>query len=361
MHNPVPTSVPDPDDLISEVRALRRRPGQLRILVFGTNAWLTWSVARCLHHARYQPVVLGPRELSSLCRFAGCVHLPLPAVTSTAVLDGVEAVCRTHEIDVVVPVDPSAMQRLATRPALVQSARIAAAPDADTLQCCTDRWHFASLLAELNIPHAAAELAIDAGELRDTRLTFPIATRSLAASDESIRQYDSLAELTLALLQGLESSFPRFIQEIAPGVPVGFGFLARHGRLMAHTAFEARAPHAWRYFEAKELRSHAARVIEALSYHGVGVIESRYDPDRHTYGIAALRPGFWNSHLCAERAGMNFPDLLARLPDLGPGAGFMATPRPVSLSYLERGVAGVIRLTALAETLRTRLAGSLAP
>jgi len=330
------------------------------MLVFGTDAWLTWSVTHCLLRERYRPVVLGPRGLASLCRVAGCIHLPL-AAASRSLRGDIDGACRAHDIDVVLPVDLQAIQLASNGPARVSSARIAAVPNAATLAQCSDRWQFAQTLGALGIPHPPAELARDPGALRDTRLTFPVTTRSLACEDGAVRRYDSLAELTLALLDGSETSFPRIVQEHREGSPIGFAFVARHGRLMAHSAFEARAPHAFRYFEAPELRSHAARLLDSVSYHGVGVIDAHYDPERHTFGIVGLRPGFWDSHLCAERAGMNFPDLLARMPDIGPGAGFMARPRPVSLSYLERGVAGVIRLTALAETVRNRIAGSLTP
>ncbi len=354
---------PDPDD-ISEVRALRRKPGDLRLLVFGTDPWLTWSVARCLIRERYHPVVLSPARGSGgwITRWNAGAHVPFTAAgDDAALLDQIEAVSRAHDIDVVLPVDLPAVLLASRAGAHVRSARIAAVPLEDTLLQLTDPWQFASLLATLDLPHPKCEVARDAAELRDTRLTFPITTRPIANGPSvSPRRHENMAELACALLEGeLDGEFPLFARQCEPGRSVGFAFLARHGRLMAHAAFEPRGPDALRFFEGAELRTQVARLIDATSYHGLGQIEARYDFGRAEYQLLELRPCFWESHLFAERAGMNFPDLLARMPDIGPGAGFMARPRPVKLGYYERTVGSLIRLAAQAQSLRGRRASNL--
>jgi predicted ATP-grasp superfamily ATP-dependent carboligase len=134
---------------------------------------------------------------------------------------------------------------------------------------------------------------------------------------------------------GLAADYPLLVQEYIPGQDVGFAFLARHGQLVAHAAFEQPVRGSRRYFDAPRLRQYIATLLRETGYHGVGEIDTRYEPKTDEYRLLEVNPRFWDSIVYAAHAGMNFPDLLLHLDTLPPSVGFNGQIVPVRLSMFE--------------------------
>jgi predicted ATP-grasp superfamily ATP-dependent carboligase len=96
------------------------------------------------------------------------------------------------------------------------------------------------------------------------------------------------------------------------------------------------------------LRQYVATLVRETGYHGVGEIDTRYDPATDDYKLLEVNPRFWASIVYAAHAGMNFPDLLLHLDALPPNLGFTGQMVPVRLSLFELGAS---RSVLLAEEL----------
>jgi hypothetical protein len=334
--------------------APRRRalPANPRVLALGIVPSLTWSVTRCLARAGMRPVVLGSQRVSPLAWVPECTYVPLEGVRWTngeiepCILDQVERVCRAYEIDQVVPVDFPTVLLLSRYGRALSAAPVSAVPNPETMLALHNKWHFSCAIARMGLPQPRTELAHCARDLLCTQLAFPIITKPVDRwASVGFQIHRTEGELARRVAAGaLHADYPLLVQEYVPGKDVGFAFLARHGELVAHAAFEQPRRAVRRYFDAPALRRSVAILLAATGYHGVGEIDARYDPRSGEYRLLEINPRFWASLMYAEHAGMNFPELLVRLDDLAGGPGFAAGERDVSLSAYEVMVAQSVRL-----------------
>jgi predicted ATP-grasp superfamily ATP-dependent carboligase len=239
----------------------------------------------------------------------------------------------------VVPADYESTLLLARTRGLACRARICAMPEATTLRRLNDKWQFTCLLDRLGLPCPRSELVVSPEALAGTRLGFPIVTKPTNRwAGVGFQIHRTAAELARTLTEGrLAAAFPLLAQRYVRGVDVGFGFLAKRGRLVACTAFE----HTFRgrrHFDAPSLRSFVEVLIEESGYHGVGEVDARVDPRTGEYRLFELNPRFWASLLHTANGGLNFPELLVHLDQLGDGPPFTARTGEARLQAYESAV-----------------------
>jgi predicted ATP-grasp superfamily ATP-dependent carboligase len=261
-------------------------------------------------------------------------------------LDQVEDTCHEHDIDCVMPVDFPTIMLLSDYGQSVRSARVVAVPRADLMRTLHNKWWFSTILTRLMLPQPPTELAADASALASTELTFPIVTKPTDHwGGHGLQVHYSREQLEQRIVEaGLTASYPMLVQEYVPGQDVGIAFLARHGQLVAHAAFEQPVRGSRRYFDAPRLRQYITLLLRETGYHGVGQIDTRYDPTADEYRLLELNPRFWVSNLFAARAGMNFPELLMRLDELPVSVGFTGQIVPVRLSAFEQAASSSVML-----------------
>ena len=336
-----------------------------RLLVLGIIPSLTWSVTRCLSRGGYKPVVLGWHRWSPLSLLPDCTYEPLVNVNwiedelDPDLAEQVEAACKKHDVDLVLPVDFPGVMLMARHGSRVQSARVAAVPDPDLMIKLHDKWRFSQVLGELGIAQPRTAVAHNVEELRRAEIPFPIITKPIDRwASVGFQLHRSPQELEQTIANGgLSAEFPLLVQDFIPGKDVGFAFLARQGKLIAHAAFEQPKLGVRRYFDAGPLVPNMERLLEATGYHGLGEIDTRYDPSRDEYRVLEVNPRCWASILYAQHAGMNFPELLMRMSLTGPDAKFTGRVRPVRLSHYELGVAKVMQLAERVHSLKLRYLG----
>jgi hypothetical protein len=297
-----------------------------RVMVVGVIPPLTWAVTRCLVRAGVRPVVLGWHWMSPLALLRDCTYVPMPSLAwrgdqlDPALLHTLEQECRRWSIDVVVPADYESSLLLSGVDVLGCGARPCAVPDRRLLHALHDKWQFSQLLGRLGLPHPPSELVSGVHALTRTGLRFPIVTKPTNRSAGIGFQLHRSAQALRSTLveRRLATGFPLLAQEYAPGIDVGFGFLAKAGRMVAYTSFQ-RTLAGRRHVDAPRLRGHVERLLEQIGYHGVGEVDARYDSVRDEYRLLELNPRFWASLLHSANGGLNFPELLLRLDSLGSG------------------------------------------
>jgi hypothetical protein len=317
---------------------------QQKVLVVGIVPSLTWSVARALMVAGHKPFVLGAQRASPMRILPGIQYLPwqnvrwFDADLDPMLVDQVEDACRELAIDCVIPVDYPSCTLLSDYGYGVRSARVVALPHSDLMRMLHDKWQLSNILTRLGLPQPHTKLAVSASSLAAIDWEFPIVTKALDKSGGTgFQVHHSREQLEDRIVRaGMTAEYPLLVQEYIAGQDVGFAFLARHGHLVAYAAFEQPTRGSRRYFDAPRLRQYVATLLRETGYHGVGEIDTRYDPATDEYRLLEVNPRCWDSILYAAHAGMNFPDLLARLDSLPANVGFTGQMVPVRLSMYEQ-------------------------
>jgi predicted ATP-grasp superfamily ATP-dependent carboligase len=311
-----------------------------RVAAFGVVPTLTWSVTRSLMLAGLHPVVFGWHRLSPLRLLPGCTYVPLRGVKWTkegeldrTVVAHLNEACRTHRVDQILAVDFPSVSLLARHGSTLTSAQLCALPNPDTLQRLHNKWEFYNLAKQLNIPQPRTELARSVHELLHTELKFPIITKPVDRwASVGFQRHDTPDALVKTLAEGsLTAEYPVLVQEFIPGRDVGFAFIARHGKLVAHAAFEQPRKRYRRYYNAPTLARHVEALVARTGYHGVGEVDARFDPVRDEYRLLEVNPRFWASMLYATRAGMNFPEMLLKLDRLADEAEYAKETKNLTL------------------------------
>jgi predicted ATP-grasp superfamily ATP-dependent carboligase len=294
--------------------------------------------------AGHKPVVLGGQRFSPMQVMPGLRYVAWQNVRwfeddlDPLLLEQVEEVCSDHEIDCVVPADFPTTVLLSDYGQGLKSASVAAVPHAELLRMLHNKWRLSSMLTRLGLPQPRTELAADASSLAATELEFPIVTKPVDGwGGHGFQVHRSRDQLEHRIVHaGLAAGYPLLVQELVVGQDVGFAFVARHGQLVAHAAFEQLIRGTRRYFDAPRLRQYVALLVRETGYHGVGEIDARYEPSADEYRVLELNPRFGSSTLYAARAGMNFPELLMRLHELPAPVGFSGQIVPVRLTTFEQ-------------------------
>jgi len=121
---------------------------------------------------------------------------------------------------------------------------------------------------------------------------------------------------------GLEASvdFP-IIQEFIPGW--GCGFFAIYDNGKAKRVFMHRRVREYpisggssscaESFYDESLKEHGIKLLDSLKWHGVAMVEFRYDTSRHDYRLIEINPKFWGSLDLALKAGADFPGDMVKI------------------------------------------------
>jgi biotin carboxylase len=259
----------------------------------------------------------------------------------TAALTHVWQLCESARIDAVVGADYDTALLLAQAPQAVR-ARIpaCAVPSAATMVTLNDKWNLTRLLQSVGLPVPDSVRVDDARQLSEHALLYPLVTKPLDRwAGVGFQVHRSREALQRTLARGrLTAGFPLIAQSYVAGWDVGASFLARAGTVLACSVFRHTRRGERTFYPSVRVRDYVERFVAASAYDGVGHLDLRYDPALDSYFILELNPRFWASLLYAERAGINYPDLLLRAHEVPATAPVQPRPGRVRLLPYERGM-----------------------
>jgi hypothetical protein len=285
------------------------------VLVLGTVPSLMWQVTRCLRSAGH----------SCWARNA-------------AALDAsqLQQFCRNKSIEKILAVDACTVLRLEHLP-----LPTCATPSPSLIRALQDKWNLTRCAAALGLPVSDTIRANDAAELLANSLVYPIVTKPLAWDGRHGRRFCRSLRVLARQLRAMP--FPLLAQSFVPGWDVGATFLAKDGRLAACSVFRHTRRGARTFYPSIRVRDYLESFVTACRYNGIGHLRLRYDPMRDSYAILAMDAGFPASLLYAQRAGLNYPDLLLRLESSMPAQPAVPRMGRVGLSLYERGMLSFLR------------------
>ena len=209
---------------------------------------------------------------------------------------------------------------------LLQAARdlppgLVSLPPVDSLGIASDKLATWRLAVEVGVPVPRSAQGVDEAL---AELTFPMIVKPLRSSgSRGVARVTNEAEL-VARASEIGSRFgPTFIQEAlpVPGAGLGVGLIADRGRVLNAYAYRrlrefpvSGGPSTLREtIDAPELVGHAERLMEALDWTGVAMVEFKADVREGVARLLEINPRFWGSLELAAVAGMNFPLMLYQL------------------------------------------------
>ena len=208
-------------------------------------------------------------------------------------------------------------------------------PEADIVQNAADKAFVLKLAAQTGVPIPAtvfldnpSELPVKSLSIR--RLGFPIVVKPARSrflvgnhwQNGGTEYAGSPRELDVILNRALPQAYPLLFQERVVGPGVGIFFLANHGRIVSmfsHRRIREKPPSGGisvlreSFPTDPRLRDYSRRLLEALKWHGVGMVEFKKDNASGDYRLMEINGRFWGSLQLAIDAGVDFPLKLLHL------------------------------------------------
>ncbi|MCX2981314.1 hypothetical protein EYC98_10605 [Halieaceae bacterium IMCC14734] len=236
-----------------------------------------------------------------------------------------------HHYDLVIPVTERSMVALHKHRASLEDISRIAMPDQNSLEVALDKQKTFQLAESLNIPVPRGNV-IEQGDPIDhvpTTITFPAVLkpgRSVAAGGGTAKQisvdYALDAAEFMPKARDLCQHGSLIVQEYFRGDGIGIEVLAAHGDVIY--AFQHKRLHELPLTGGGStlrqsvdidsvLLDASARLLKALQWHGVAMVEFKHDAGTGEYRLMEINGRFWGSLPLAIASGADFPRLLLAL------------------------------------------------
>ena len=312
----------------------------MRVLVLDGNENQAVACVRSLARAGHDVVVGSPTSWSKAgwSRHArGSFRYPAPDADGAGFTDAVVREAARGAGTLVLPMtERTTLPLSARRGALIEAGGRIVLPSHETVLRAYDKSQTTALAESLGVVVPKTERLVTEGEAKDfaARATFPVVLKPASSEelgDSGTRTTGapcyarSAAELPRAFgdVRGRASAV--LAQEYVEGSGAGYFALMHHGELRAEFAHRrirdvrpSGSGSALRASVRPEpmVRDASLKVLGALGWHGVAMVEFRLRPDG-TPVFLEVNGRFWNSLALAVYAGVDFPALLAAMAEHG--------------------------------------------
>jgi hypothetical protein len=228
---------------------------------------------------------------------------------------------RNGTFDMVIPVGATSVLTVAA-----ECPALAVLPPREQLEVSYDKRRTVELASKLEVPVPQTWLVRRAEESTNLPVSFPCVVKASREGTgcKTVSYCSNHAELSSAtaqLLAILRGQAEVLIQEFVNGVGFGFFALMRHGaplRVFMHQRIREYPPSggrstAARAYYSPRLKDLGVRLLSALKWHGVAMVEFKYSESRADFVLMEINGKFWGSLELGLSAGVNFGADLIRL------------------------------------------------
>jgi hypothetical protein len=228
---------------------------------------------------------------------------------------------RDGSFDMVIPVGATSVLTVAA-----ECPELAVLPPREGLEISYDKHRTVDLANKLEVPAPQTWLVRRVDESANLPVSFPCVVK---ASREGTgcktvsycTNHAALSGAIAELLVVLRGRAGVLIQEFIQGVGFGFFALMDHGRpvrAFMHQRIREYPPSggrstAARAYYSPRLKDLGLRLLSALKWHGVAMVEFKYSESRADFVLMEINGKFWGSLELGLSAGMNFGGDLIRL------------------------------------------------
>ena len=276
----------------------------------------------------------GEFNLSSYSRYVGeRMTLPSPSREPAAFIAGLARALEGSAYSVVFPTTERTMQLVSEHRGDLPAGVALPIPDRDAVEVARDKERTADLARSLGVPVPATWWPAgpdDVAPLAAT-MTYPVIVKprqtNFAVPSGALRKasyaFARSPSVLLAVYRRIDAAVPRpVIQAVVPGIGAGVFSLWEHGTPLmwfAHRRLREEDPRGSRASAAvsvacdPRLVEHSTRLLKALRWHGVAMVEFKWDAASGSHWLMEINGRFWGSLALALAAGVDFPYHLYQL------------------------------------------------
>ncbi len=304
-----------------------------RVLVLDADTAPALSVVRSLRRQGLQ-VEIGSAVEQPICQYsrgiAAHFMYPDPMTAEVDFIAWIKQRMAAANYDLVIPVTERSLVPLSRHRGLLDAARLAL-PDSDSLDAALDKSRTMKVAEALGIPVPQGVRIDDLAQLAEVAkgLVYPIVVkpeRSMGADMADMVQLSVAYALDEKELIAKATHYLRFgavlLQEYFRGQGVGIELIAEHGKvryafqhLRLHEVPLTGGGSSLRKSVPVEpvLLDAASRLMQALSWHGVAMVEFKWRPEDASFRLMEINGRFWGSLPLSIAAGADFPAMLYEL------------------------------------------------
>lgn len=308
-----------------------------KVLVLDGNEFSTLSIIRSLGRQQLSVTVGSeldtPNPITKYSKFTAEQYLyPNPLTNAEQFVKHILQFLSQNTFALVIPVTEKTSLLLAQHRTSIERYTCLALPDYAILELVSDKSQTFKIANEENIPIPQSINISNRDELSKIAktLTYPIVikpSRSVADSKSDVRtklivQYAFNAQELIKKGQDVLHYTPVILQEYFRGDGVGVEVLANHGEIIL--VFQHQRLHEMPLTGGgsclrqsvpinPQLLDYATRLIKRLNWHGVAMLEFKYNPETQQSRLMEINGRFWGSLPLAVDAGADFPYRLYRL------------------------------------------------
>jgi predicted ATP-grasp superfamily ATP-dependent carboligase len=292
------------------------------VLVLGVEPRITIPIARSLHRAGISVTVAALSTLESHISSRAVsefVRLPNYQDSSSRFPAAVESLVRGKNIDMLIPATDAALAAISGHYNQLNQLLRVACPPPHTVDRVLNKGLTLQIAEQcgIRVPRECAIRSARDLETNSPGLRFPVVAKPRHKSSEGsfkVRYFESLGQLRLGLASGqLDGAL---LQEYCPGVGVGVEMLMHHGECLA--LFQHRrlkeVPHdggaavvAVPEPPDSNLVATAHKLLRALEWDGVAMVEFRRNPADGTVALMEVNGRYWGTLSLAIQCGVDFP------------------------------------------------------
>jgi len=306
----------------------------MRVLVTDGDARSALAATRSLGRAGHH-VTVGERWAPSLAeasRFcAGRLVYPDPAVCEAEFVRSLRIAVGRERIDLVMPMTDVTSTVLARCRDAFEGLCTLALPSTISLLRAADKADTVMTARRLGVPTPQTVIVESPSDLvPDLGFAFPVVLKPRSSKVKTSVGWRAMSvtyprtpqELRARITECPAEAFPLLIQERVHGVGMGVFFCCEHGRpiaAFAHRRIREKPPTGGVSVLCESIalpevaREHAARLLQALEWHGVAMVEFKLGLHDGTPLLMEINGRFWGSLQLAVDAGVDFPLILLRL------------------------------------------------
>jgi predicted ATP-grasp superfamily ATP-dependent carboligase len=306
-------------------------PGNLRSALAVTRSLGRRGVAVTVADERLHSLA----GASRYCRAAR--QVPSAALAGDAFVSALQREVEQDKHRVVIPTDDIALSLVTEARSRFEEHAVLPFPSSEIVQIAHDKGALVALAQEQGVPTPRSVVIREPADL-DKALQYvglPAVVKARVSRLSVAGQWRSAAgtfyahtpaELASACRAVGESIPCPIVQEYVPGDGRGIFLLMNRGRLraaFAHRRIREKPPSGGVSVLSEsvaldsQLLEHAERVLEALKWHGVAMVEFKRDARDGVSKLLEINGRFWGSLQLAVDAGVDFPYLLYQLATEG--------------------------------------------
>ena len=276
----------------------------------------------------------GGKSLAGTSRYCqASVRVPSAARSGEAFVSAIRQEVARGKHRVVIPADDISLSLIAQARSEFEGLTALPFPDYETVQTAHDKGALTALAAEAAIPVPRTVILRGPADLEGAinHVGFPAVVKARVSrflhggqwrTGGAVHYVRTAAELDDAF-RAVHAVVPcPLVQEHIPGDGRGVFVLMNRGRLraaFAHRRLREKPPSGGVSVLSEsigldpKLLEHAERILEALKWHGVAMVEFKHDSRDGVTKLLEINGRFWGSLQLAVDSGVDFPYLLYRL------------------------------------------------